>query len=59
MHVWLLQLDVKGCRNIYESFDRYTEMEVMEGANQYAAEGYGLQVRVAMVADVRNTDSLR
>ena len=39
-----LQLDVKGCRDIYGSFDRYTEVEKLEGQNQYMAEGHGLQV---------------
>ncbi len=38
-----LQLDVKGCRDIYASFDKYTEVETMDGANQYQAEGHGLQ----------------
>ncbi|KAF6255465.1 hypothetical protein COO60DRAFT_1641474 [Scenedesmus sp. NREL 46B-D3] len=38
-----LQLDVKGCPNIYDSFDRYTQVEMMDGENQYKAEGYGLQ----------------
>ena len=40
-----LSLDVKGCQNIYDSFDKYTEIELLEGANQYKAEGHGLQVR--------------
>ena len=26
-----LQLDVKGCRDLYESFDRYVEEETLEG----------------------------
>eukprot|EP00883_Tetradesmus_obliquus_P008816 jgi/Sobl393_1/19554/SZX64323.1 len=38
-----LQLDVKGCSDIYDSFDRYTQVEMMDGENQYKAEGYGLQ----------------
>eukprot|EP00877_Chromochloris_zofingiensis_P003568 jgi/Chrzof1/13211/Cz07g24170.t1 len=38
-----LQLDVKGCANIYDSFDKYTAVEMMTGENQYKAEGYGLQ----------------
>lgn len=40
----LLQLDVKGCKDIYESFLKYCEEEVMDGPNQYKAEGHGLQV---------------
>lgn len=39
-----LQLDVKGCKNIYDSFDRYCEVETMDGANQYNTDTFGLQV---------------
>ncbi|EFJ41244.1 hypothetical protein VOLCADRAFT_40312, partial [Volvox carteri f. nagariensis] len=38
-----LQLDVKGCRNIYDSFDKYTEVEVLNGPNQYKTDDYGMQ----------------
>jgi len=38
-----LQLDVKGCKDIYASFDRYTEVEKLDGENKYRAEGHGLQ----------------
>ena len=38
-----LQLDVKGCKDIYASFDRYTEIEKLDGDNKYRAEGFGLQ----------------
>jgi ubiquitin carboxyl-terminal hydrolase 7 len=38
-----LQLDVKGCSNIYESFDKYCEVETLEGDNKYEAEGHGKQ----------------
>lgn len=38
-----LQLDVKGCKNVYESFDKYVEVEHLNGDNQYRAEGHGLQ----------------
>ncbi|XLS71974.1 hypothetical protein HN51_028839 [Arachis hypogaea] len=38
-----LQLDVKGCRNVYDSFDKYVEVERLEGDNKYHAEKYGLQ----------------
>ncbi|KAL8140936.1 hypothetical protein V2J09_006957 [Rumex salicifolius] len=38
-----LQLDVKGCRDVYASFDKYVEVERMEGDNKYHAEQYGLQ----------------
>lgn len=38
-----LQLDVKGCKDVYESFDKYVEVENLEGDNKYHAEQYGLQ----------------
>ncbi|CAI9095954.1 OLC1v1032001C1 [Oldenlandia corymbosa var. corymbosa] len=38
-----LQLDVKGCKDVYASFDKYVEVEHLEEANQYHAEGHGLQ----------------
>ncbi|KAL8152397.1 hypothetical protein V2J09_010157 [Rumex salicifolius] len=38
-----LQLDVKGCRDIYASFDKYVEVECLEGDNKYQAEEHGLQ----------------
>lgn len=40
-----LQLDVKGCRDVYDSFDKYVEVERLEGDNKYHAEQYGLQVK--------------
>lgn len=39
-----LQLDVKGCRDVYASFDKYVEVERLEGDNKYQAEAHGLQV---------------
>lgn len=39
-----LQLDVKGCRDIYASFDKYVEIECLEGDNKYRSEQHGLQV---------------
>ncbi|KAL0709113.1 hypothetical protein Bca4012_016091 [Brassica carinata] len=38
-----LQLDVKGCKDVYDSFDKYVEVERLEGDNKYHAEGHGLQ----------------
>ncbi|KAJ7960361.1 ubiquitin carboxyl-terminal hydrolase 12 [Quillaja saponaria] len=38
-----LQLDVKGCCDVYASFDKYVEVERLEGDNRYHAEQYGLQ----------------
>ncbi|KAM1524129.1 hypothetical protein ACFX10_008759 [Malus domestica] len=39
-----LQLDVKGCRDVYDSFDKYVTVEHLEGDNKYRAGQYGLQV---------------
>lgn len=39
-----LQLDVKGCRDVYASFDKYVDVERLEGDNKYHAEEHGLQV---------------
>ncbi|KAK4408376.1 Ubiquitin carboxyl-terminal hydrolase 12 [Sesamum angolense] len=38
-----LQLDVKGCHDVYASFDKYVEVEHLDGDNKYHAEQYGLQ----------------
>ncbi|KAL6559093.1 CSN-associated deubiquitinating enzyme Ubp12 [Orobanche hederae] len=38
-----LQLDVKGCKDVYASFDKYVEVERLEGDNKYHAEAHGLQ----------------
>lgn len=38
-----IQLDVKGCKDVYASFDKYVEVEKLEGQNQYHADGHGLQ----------------
>jgi len=38
-----IQLNVKGCKNLIESFDEYIKEETLEGDNQYMAEGHGLQ----------------
>ncbi|CAI8595227.1 unnamed protein product [Vicia faba] len=38
-----LHLDVKGCRDVYGSFDKYVEFERLEGDNKYQAEQDGLQ----------------
>lgn len=39
-----LQLLVKGCKTMYDSFDKYVEVEKLDGQNQYQAEGHGMQV---------------
>ena len=41
-----LQLDVKGCKDIYSSFNKYCEVEVMDGQNQYQTDEHGMQARL-------------
>lgn len=38
-----IQLDVKGCKNIYESFKKYVETEMLDGENKYDANEHGKQ----------------
>jgi mRNA-degrading endonuclease HigB of HigAB toxin-antitoxin module len=38
-----IQLDVKGCADIYESFKRYVSKEMLDGENKYDAEVHGKQ----------------
>ncbi|RZC81915.1 hypothetical protein C5167_044494 [Papaver somniferum] len=39
-----LQLDIKGCQDVYASFDKYVEVEHLEGDNKYQADQqHGLQ----------------
>jgi ubiquitin carboxyl-terminal hydrolase 7 len=38
-----LQLNVKGMKNLYDSFQDYVAVETLDGENKYQAEGYGLQ----------------
>eukprot|EP01103_Thecamoeba_quadrilineata_P007295 TRINITY_DN1713_c0_g1_i3.p1 TRINITY_DN1713_c0_g1~~TRINITY_DN1713_c0_g1_i3.p1 ORF type:complete len:815 (-),score=134.84 TRINITY_DN1713_c0_g1_i3:828-3233(-) len=38
-----LSLNVKGCNDVYDSFNLYTETEVLKGDNQYFAEANGFQ----------------
>ena len=38
-----LQLNVKGCKGVAESFDQYVLEEILQGENQYQAEGFGMQ----------------
>ncbi|KAL0433504.1 UNVERIFIED_CONTAM: Ubiquitin carboxyl-terminal hydrolase 13 [Sesamum latifolium] len=38
-----LQLDVKGCHDVYASFDKYVAVEHLVGDNRYHAGQYGLQ----------------
>ena len=40
-----LQLDVKGYRDAYASFDKYVEVEQLDGVNKYHAKKYGLKVK--------------
>jgi ubiquitin carboxyl-terminal hydrolase 7 len=38
-----IQLNVKGNKNLYESFVDYCQVETLDGDNKYFAEGFGLQ----------------
>lgn len=38
-----IQLNVKGMKNLYESFKDYVQVEMLDGENKYQAEGFGLQ----------------
>ena len=38
-----IQLNVVDCKNVQASFQQYVEEEMMDGENQYMAEGHGLQ----------------
>ncbi|KAF8343945.1 cysteine proteinase [Cantharellus anzutake] len=38
-----IQLNVKGMKNLQESFRDYVAVETLEGDNKYQAEGFGLQ----------------
>ena len=38
-----IQLNVKGCKNLDDSFKDYVAVETLEGENKYQAEGHGLQ----------------
>ncbi|KAI9264786.1 hypothetical protein BY458DRAFT_587512 [Sporodiniella umbellata] len=38
-----IQLNVKGCKNLKDSFEDYVAEEILEGDNKYMAEGHGLQ----------------
>ncbi|KAG0307057.1 hypothetical protein BGZ98_001151 [Dissophora globulifera] len=38
-----VQLNVKGCKTLRDSFATYVAVETLDGENKYQAEGYGLQ----------------
>ncbi|RKO91720.1 cysteine proteinase [Blyttiomyces helicus] len=38
-----IQLNVKGCKTLEDSFKEYVTVETLEGENKYMAEGHGLQ----------------
>jgi ubiquitin C-terminal hydrolase len=38
-----ISLNVRGCSTLEESFEKFLEVEVLEGDNAYAAEGHGKQ----------------
>ena len=41
-----LQLNVKGCNDIYESFNTYIENELLDGENKYEVEGHGKEIAI-------------
>jgi ubiquitin carboxyl-terminal hydrolase 7 len=38
-----IQLNIKGMKNLRESFRDYVKVETLEGDNKYKAEGFGEQ----------------
>ena len=36
-----IQLNVRGCKNIYDSFNKFTEEETLDGDDKYLVEGHG------------------
>eukprot|EP00736_Rhodelphis_marinus_P006055 Rmarinus@m.3877 len=38
-----LSLTVKGCKNVYDSLDLFTQKEIMNGENKYRTDDFGLQ----------------
>ncbi|KAL8772774.1 MAG: hypothetical protein Q9209_002119 [Squamulea sp. 1 TL-2023] len=40
---WDIQLNVRGNKNLDDSFKDYIQVETMDGENKYFAEGHGLQ----------------
>lgn len=38
-----IQLDVKACNNLHDSFKKYIEKEILQGDNKYDAEVHGKQ----------------
>lgn len=40
---WDIQLNVKGMKNLRDSFRDYVQVETLDGDNKYFAEGFGLQ----------------
>jgi len=48
-----IQLDIKGCHHLRESFCRYTAPERLDGANKYAAGRHGKQASLRQVTLTR------
>ena len=40
-----LQLDARGCKDVYASFDKYVQVDKVEGEKKYEAAQFGIQVR--------------
>lgn len=43
------------CRNVYDSMEQYTKVELLEGENQYKAEGFGMQVTLALACCLKSS----
>lgn len=39
-----ISLNVIGCKDVYESFKKYCEIEMLQGDDMYKADGHGFQV---------------
>ena len=49
-----IQLNVKGCKTLVDSFRNYIDVETMDGENKYQAEGHGLQASLLWFTSIQN-----
>lgn len=54
-----IMVDVKGCANVYDSFDRITAQDKLEGENQYDCEGHGKQVVAEIELHAEQTNTIQ
>ena len=43
-----LDLEVSGCTDLYQSLDKFCEVEMLDGENKYYAEGHGWVVSLRL-----------